>query len=202
MQAAPLLSAGQRVLILYGDVPLITSETLQAQLNAAGRDGVSLLTVKASDPSGYGRVLRYANGRVRAIVEDKEATAKQRRVTECNTRRAHAARRAPAEMAQAIEQPQLAGRILSDRYHRACRPRSNRCASGDATLEQEVLGVNDRIQLAAAESTWRARQARQLMLDGATLVDPARVDVRGRVTVGQDVTIDVNVVFEGDVRPR
>ncbi len=85
MQAAPLLAADQRVLILYGDVPLITRETLQALLQAAGRDEMGLLSVKASDPTGYGRVLRTASGRVQSIVEERDATAKQRRVDECNT---------------------------------------------------------------------------------------------------------------------
>jgi bifunctional UDP-N-acetylglucosamine pyrophosphorylase/glucosamine-1-phosphate N-acetyltransferase len=200
MQAAPLLAAAQRVLILYGDGPLITRETLQALLQAAGRDEVGLLTVNASDPSGYGRVLRTASGRVRAIVEEQDATAKQRRVAECNTGvlvmpasrlTKWLSRLGNRNSQREYYLPDVIALAVRDRV--AVRP----VVAAD---EREVQGVNDRVQLSAAESTWRLRQARKLMLEGATLIDPARVDVRGVVSVGQDVMIDVNVVFEGEVK--
>jgi bifunctional UDP-N-acetylglucosamine pyrophosphorylase/glucosamine-1-phosphate N-acetyltransferase len=200
MQAAPLLSAHQRVLILYGDVPLITTETLQALLQAAGRDGVAVLTFNASDPSGYGRVVRNAAGRVRAIVEEQDATAKQRRLRECNT---------GVITLSAKQLTKWLGRLnnrnsqheyyLTDLIALAVRDRVA-VQPLVAPDEQEVQGVNDRMQLAAVEGVWRARQTRKLMLDGATLIDPARVDVRGQVSVGQDVVIDVNVVLEGEVK--
>jgi bifunctional UDP-N-acetylglucosamine pyrophosphorylase/glucosamine-1-phosphate N-acetyltransferase len=200
MQAAPLLSADQRVLILYGDGPLITGETLQGLLQCVGRDEVGLLTVKASDPTGYGRVLRNAGGRVKAIVEEKDATAKQRRVDECNTGvLTMPAGRLTKWLSRLRNRNSQREYYLTDiiamavRDHVAVRPVL-------AADEQEVQGVNDRIQLAAAESAWRARQARRLMLEGATLIDPARIDVRGVVSVAPDVVIDVNVVFEGEVR--
>ena len=200
MQVAPLLSAGQRVLILYGDGPLLTTGTLEELLRAAGREAVGLLTVNASDPSGYGRVLRNARGRVLGIVEDRDATAKQRRVRECNTgvltMPAASLTRWLARLNNRNSQGEY---YLTDVIGLAVRDRVA-VQTLLATDEQEVLGVNDRVQLAAAESAWRARTSRQLMLDGATLIDPARVDVRGTVTVGQDVLVDVNVVFEGQVR--
>jgi bifunctional UDP-N-acetylglucosamine pyrophosphorylase/glucosamine-1-phosphate N-acetyltransferase len=200
MQAAPLLAPDQRVLILNGDGPLITRETLQALLQAAGRDEVGLLTVKASDPTGYGRVLRSAGGRVRAIVEERDATAQQRRVDECNTGvLTLPASRLTKWLGRLGNRNSQREYYLTDvialavRDHVAVRP----VVAAD---EHEVQGVNDRVQLAAAESAWRLRQARKLMLAGATLIDPARVDVRGVVALGQDVVIDVNVVLEGEVR--
>lgn len=200
MQAAPLLKPDQRVLILYGDGPLITPETLRALLDATGRDEVGLLTVKASDPSGYGRVLRSASGRVQAIVEERDASAKQRRVDECNT---------GVLTVPAVRLTKWLGRLgngnsqreyyLTDVIAMAVRERVA-VRPVIAADEREVQGINDRIQLAAAEGAWRMRQARKLLLEGATLIDPARVDVRGVVSVGHDVVIDVNVVFEGEVR--
>ena len=200
MQVAPLLSAEQRVLILYGDGPLITRESLQALLLAAGRDEVGLLTVKASDPSGYGRVLRAASGRVQAIVEDKDATAKQRRVDECNTGVLTApAGRLLKWLGRLNNRNSQREYYLTDVIALAVRDRVT-VRPVVAADEREVQGINDRVQLAAAENAWRLRQARKLMLEGATLIDPARVDVRSVVSVGQDVVIDVNVVFEGDVK--
>jgi bifunctional UDP-N-acetylglucosamine pyrophosphorylase/glucosamine-1-phosphate N-acetyltransferase len=199
MQAAPQLTPDQRVLILYGDGPLITTETLQALLRAAGRDAVGLLTVNAADPTGYGRVLRNASGRVQAIVEERDATAKQRRVRECNTGVMTLPASCLTKWLGRLNNRNSQGEYyLTDVIALAVRDRVA-VQPLIAPDEQEVQGVNDRVQLAAAESAWRARQARRLLLDGATLVDPARVDVRGRVCVGQDVLIDVNVVLEGDV---
>ena len=200
MQAAPLLGPDQRVLILYGDGPLITRETVQSLLDATGRDEVGLLTVKASDPTGYGRVLRNAGGRVQAIVEEQDATAKQRRVDECNT---------GVMTLPATALTKWLGRLknrnsqheyyLTDVIAMAVRDRVV-VRPVVAADEREVQGVNDKVQLAAAEGAWRQRQARRLMLDGATLIDPARVDIRGVVSVGRDVVIDINVVLEGEVR--
>jgi bifunctional UDP-N-acetylglucosamine pyrophosphorylase/glucosamine-1-phosphate N-acetyltransferase len=199
-QAAPLLKPDQRVLILYGDGPLITPETLQALLAAAGRDDVGLLTVKASDPTGYGRVLRGANGRVQAIVEERDATAKQRRVDECNTGvLTMPAARLMKWLGRLGNRNSQREYYLTDVIAMAVRDRVA-VRPVIAADEREVQGVNDRIQLAAAEGAWRMRQARKLLLDGATLIDPARIDVRGAVSVGHDVVIDVNVVFEGDVK--
>lgn len=199
-QVLPHLHSDQRVLILYGDGPLITTATLTALLQAAGRDGVGLLTVNAGNPEGYGRVLRSARGHVRAIVEEKDATPGQRRVRECNT----GVMTLPADrlthwLGQITNRNAQGEYYLTDVIALAVRDRVA-VEPLVAADEQEVQGVNDRVQLAAAESAWRARQSRRLLLDGATLIDPMRVDVRGTVAVGQDVVIDVNVVFEGDVK--
>jgi bifunctional UDP-N-acetylglucosamine pyrophosphorylase/glucosamine-1-phosphate N-acetyltransferase len=200
MQAAPLLLADQRVLVLYGDGPLLTDETLQALLQAAGRDEVGLLTFIASDPTGYGRVLRTAGGRVQAIVEERDATAKQRRVDECNTGvMVLPAGRVTKWLRRLKNRNSQHEYYLTDVIAMAVRERVA-VRAVIAADEREVQGVNDRVQLAAAEHTWRLRQARKLMLEGATLIDPARVDVRGTVSVGADVVIEVNVVLEGEVK--
>ncbi len=200
MQVAPALSAAQRVLILYGDVPLITTQTLQALLQAAGRDELGLLTVNATDPTGYGRVLRNAGGRVQGIVEEQDASAKQRRIVECNTGvMTLPAGRLMKWLGRLNRRNSQGEYYLTDVIALAVRDRVA-VKPVIAPDEQEVQGINDRVQLAAAENARRARQARKLMLEGATLVDPARVDIRGAVSVGEDVFIDVNVVLEGEVR--
>ena len=200
MQVLPHLTPAQRVLILYGDGPLITTQTLTALLQAAGPDDVGLLTVNAANPEGYGRVLRDAKGRVQAIVEEKDATPKQRRLHECNTGVMTMPVNRLTPWLKRITNRNAQGEYyLTDVIALAVRDRVA-VRPLVAADEQEVQGVNDRIQLAAAEGAWRARQSRRLMLEGATLIDPARVDVRGTVSVGQDVVIDVNVVLEGDVK--
>jgi bifunctional UDP-N-acetylglucosamine pyrophosphorylase / glucosamine-1-phosphate N-acetyltransferase len=199
MQVAAHLSSDQRALILYGDGPLITTATLQALLQAAGPTDVGLLTVNASDPTGYGRVMRNGKGRIQAIVEEKDATAKQRRVRECNTGVMTMPVNRLTQWLKRLDNRNTQGEYyLTDVIALAVRDRVA-VQPLVATDEQEVLGVNDRLQLAAAENAWRIRQTRKLMFDGATLIDPTRVDVRGVVSVGQDVLIDVNVVLEGQV---
>jgi bifunctional UDP-N-acetylglucosamine pyrophosphorylase / glucosamine-1-phosphate N-acetyltransferase len=199
-QAAAHLSGDERVLILYGDAPLITTDTLQALLHAAGQDDVGLLTVNASDPTGYGRVLRNSKGRVQAIVEERDANATQRRVRECNTGvMTLPASRLTKWLARLDNRNSQREYYLTDVIALAVRDRVA-VQPLIAPDEREVQGVNDRVQLAAAESAWRARQARKLMIDGATLIDPSRVDVRGVVAIGEDVVIDVNVVLEGVVK--
>jgi bifunctional UDP-N-acetylglucosamine pyrophosphorylase/glucosamine-1-phosphate N-acetyltransferase len=145
-------------------------------------------------------VVRNAAGRVQAIVEERDASAKQRRLHECNTGvLTLPASRLTRWLGQLDNRNSQREYYLTDLIALAVRDRVA-VRPLIAPDEQEVQGVNDRIQLAAAESAWRARQARRLMLDGATLIDPARVEVRGRVSVGEDVLIDVNVVLEGEVK--
>jgi bifunctional UDP-N-acetylglucosamine pyrophosphorylase/glucosamine-1-phosphate N-acetyltransferase len=200
LQVLPQLQPEQRALILYGDGPLITTQTLEALLQAAGRDAVGLLTVNAGNPDGYGRVLRDAQGRVQAIVEEQDATPKQRRVRECNTGVMTLPVNRLTTWLKRITNRNAQGEYyLTDVIGLAVRDRVA-VQPLVAADEQEVQGVNDRIQLAAAESAWRARQSRRLLLAGATLIDPTRVDIRGTMTVGQDVVVDVNVVFEGEVK--
>jgi bifunctional UDP-N-acetylglucosamine pyrophosphorylase / glucosamine-1-phosphate N-acetyltransferase len=198
-QAMRHIADGQQVLVLYGDVPLISVTTLRALLAEAGRDRVALLTVKLADPSGYGRIVRNAQGLVRQIVEEKDATARQRALREANTGVLAAPspllRRYLARLGRDNSQGEY---YLTDLIGMAVKER-HAVRALSAADPSEVLGVNDRVQLAELEGVWRARTARALLLAGVTLADPARVDVRGTLSHGDDVYLDVNTVFEGTV---
>ncbi len=199
-QALPAIPVGNRVLVLYGDVPLLRAQTVQALLACAAGSGLALLTAKLADPSGYGRIVRDARGSLRKIVEERDTSVRERGIDEVNT----GVMVAPcAQLRQWL--PNLSPRNAQGEYYLtdviamavARRQKIATLSVADAT---EVLGVNDREQLAAAESEHRRRRARELMAQGATLIDPTRIDVRGEVRVGRDVVIDVNVVLEGQVR--
>ncbi len=199
LQAMPHVPDDHRVLVLYGDVPLISRSTLLQLARLAGSDGLSLLTARFEEPQGYGRVVRNGRGLVQKIVEQKDATAAQLALRECNTgvlvSPARRLRRWLARLGNAKSQREY---YLTDVIGMAVRekvPVRALLASEPA----EVLGVNDKAQLAQLESLCRARSARELLLAGVTLADPARLDVRGILTHGRDVFIDVNVVFEGRV---
>jgi bifunctional UDP-N-acetylglucosamine pyrophosphorylase/glucosamine-1-phosphate N-acetyltransferase len=198
-QAAPLIAEDTLALVLYGDVPLVRSETLQALLALAGPRTMALLTVMLDDPTGYGRVLRDARGGVKHIVEHKDATARERGVKECNTGvmavPAAALKRWLARLRANNAQGEY---YLTDIVAMAVRDRIKVAPLVVADVS-EALGVNDKVQLAQVESIHRLRQAETLMRAGATLADPARIDVRGTLTVERDVFIDVNTVFSGRV---
>jgi len=199
-QVAPQLRDDQLVLVLYGDVPLIRNATLSALLALAGSDSVALLTVMLEDPTGYGRVIRDARGRVRRIVEQKDAGARELRVRECNTGvLAAPAGRLKSWLARLKNDNAQREFYLTDVIAMAVREGA-RVQPLIAPTATEVLGVNDKQQLAEVEAAYRREQALALMRAGVTLIDPARLDVRGTLEVGRDVEIDVNVVFEGRVK--
>jgi len=198
LQAMPQIPDGHTVLVLYGDVPLIRAATLVDLVARVGRGSLSLLTMKTDTPAGYGRIVR-ARGGVRRIVEEQDATRAQLAIRECNT----GVLAAPARLLRrwlARLQPDNSQReyYLTDVVALAVKDRVAVRAVVAATA-LEVLGVNDKAQLAEAEAGWRARAARELMLGGVTVADPARLEVRGHVSCGADVFLDVNVVLEGRV---
>ncbi|MFC3148051.1 bifunctional UDP-N-acetylglucosamine diphosphorylase/glucosamine-1-phosphate N-acetyltransferase GlmU [Piscinibacterium candidicorallinum] len=198
-QALPMLEGEGQTLILYGDVPLTRVDTLRALLDAAGSANVGLLTVNLPDPTGYGRIVRGADGRAQRIVEHKDATPAEREITEVNTG------------ILAVPTPLLRTWLGKLTNHNAQGEYYLTDIIGMAVAEGvavntvqpafawEVEGVNDRRQLAALERTWQRVQADRLLEAGVTLVDPARIDIRGALTCGRDVLIDVNCVFEGTV---
>ena len=199
-QTLPLLDDAGVVLVLYGDVPLIRAETLQPLVTAARQGSLALLTVELADPSGYGRIVRDERDRVCRIVEEKDATAEERRLHEINTGILAVATAKLRGCVAELDNKNAQGEYyLTDVVALAVRDGVAVEAFTVAEPEQ-VLGVNDRQQLAELERFYQRRQAERLMREGATLLDPARVDVRGTVTTGKDVVIDVNVVFEGTVR--
>jgi len=199
LQAMPQIPDDHRVLVLYGDVPLIGRETLLQLVQLAGAAGVSILTARFEEPEGYGRIVRNARGLVQKIVEQRDATPRQLALQECNTGvLVGPARRLRGWLGRLTRANSQGEYYLTDVIAMAVKDK----VPVKALLAQEpaeVLGVNDKAQLARLESICRARSARELLLAGVTLADPARIDVRGTLTHGSDVFIDVNVVFEGRV---
>jgi bifunctional UDP-N-acetylglucosamine pyrophosphorylase/glucosamine-1-phosphate N-acetyltransferase len=200
MQAMPLIPDGHTVLVLYGDVPLIQAATLRQLLATATAGSLALLTVEVADPTGYGRIIRDGVGAVRSIVEQRDATPLQRKIAEINTG-VMAADAAPLrawllDVGRNNDQREY---LLTDVVAIAVEAGAP-VAAVPASGAAEVLGVNDKIQLAQVEANYRQQCARELMLAGATLADPARIDVRGELRVGRDVFIDVNAVFIGKVQ--
>lgn len=186
-------------LILYGDVPLIQPATLQALLTLVNEDQVALLTVELADPTGYGRITRDGDGKVTGIVEHKDASEAQRRITEGNTGiLAMPTARLAGWMERLSNQNAQGEYYLTDIIAMAVADGLT-VATQTAEEPMEVQGANDRRQLAELERYYQRREAERLMTAGVTLRDPARLDVRGEVTTGRDVLIDVNVVLEGRV---
>lgn len=199
-QALPLLDAAGVTLVLYGDVPLIQGATLQPLVDAAQRGHLALLTVVLPDPTGYGRIIRDAQGQVQRIVEHRDASAAERSVTEINTGILAVATHQLRSWVEGLTNDNAQGEYyLTDIIAAAVRD-GVPVTPFTATEPLEVQGVNDRVQLAELERFYQLRQAHTLMRNGATLCDPARVDVRGTLVTGRDVLIDVNVIFEGTVR--
>jgi bifunctional UDP-N-acetylglucosamine pyrophosphorylase/glucosamine-1-phosphate N-acetyltransferase len=199
MQAMPGIPDDHLVLVLYGDVPLLYAPTLRELIALVDAKSMALLTVKLPDPTGYGRIVRDARGRVKAIVEQNDATAAQQRVRECNTGvMAVPAARLRGWLAKLRSHNAQGEYYLTDIVAMAVKD-GIAVRTLAASSEQEVLGVNDRRQLAQLEAVLRTRRAEAAMLAGATLADPARFEQRGELVLGQDVFIDINVVFEGRV---
>lgn len=198
-QALPGLSDESTTLILYGDVPLIKTDTLQRLLEIAQRGVVALLTVNLDDPTGYGRIVRSADGNVTAIVEHKDARPEQHKINEINT----GILALPTALLKRWL-PQLSNDNAQGEYYLTdiIGMASQDGVSIDTAQPEdaeEVQGVNNRLQLAELERYYQFQQAKYLMTEGATLADPNRVDVRGNINIGRDIEIDINVVFEGRV---
>jgi bifunctional UDP-N-acetylglucosamine pyrophosphorylase/glucosamine-1-phosphate N-acetyltransferase len=199
MQAMPIVADDDLLLVLYGDVPLVQRDTLARLIALAGPRRLALLTVELQDPQGYGRVVRDARGQVRRIVEQRDASPRELRLRECNTGVLVAPARLLRGWLKQLRNDNAQGEYyLTDVIALAVRDKVQ-VAPLLAPGPTEVLGINDRTQLAAAETAYRAQRCAQLLAAGATLVDPVRCDVRGSVAIGRDVHVDVNVIFEGRV---
>ena len=202
-QALPAVSDDAQVLILYGDVPLTTPETIQKLVNSsankANTEQVTLLTVELDDPNGYGRIIRNYSDQVTAIVEQKDASAAQLSISEVNTG-------IMCVSASALKRwlPKLSDNNAQGEYY-LTDIIAMAVSDGvvihvcQATEPMEVQGANNRIQLEELERFYQRRYANKLMLAGASLADASRIDVRGSLTTGNDVYIDINCVFEGEV---
>jgi len=196
-QAMPNVPDAATVLVLYGDVPLIRSETLQRLLEAPGR--LAVLVAELADPTGYGRIVRDAEGRVAAIVEQKDADEEQRRIRVINTGIIAAESTALKRWLAHLSNDNAQGEYyLTDVFAAAAAEFS---AAEMVVVGEpiEAEGANDPWQLAQLERAFQLRQARAICAQGVRLLDPARFDQRGTVTVGRDVEIDVDVILEGHV---
>jgi len=197
-QALPYIDESARTLVLYGDVPLVRIETLAALIAASG-DGLGVLTVMLDDPQGYGRIVRDRDGAVVAIVEEKDATAEQKAIREVNTGIMALPGGKLRGWLAALGNDNAQGEYYLTEVVKLALRDAVPVRAVQAQTQWETLGVNSKAQLAELERIAQSRTARSLMEQGVTLADPARIDVRGVLTAGQDVRIDVNCIFEGNV---
>jgi bifunctional UDP-N-acetylglucosamine pyrophosphorylase/glucosamine-1-phosphate N-acetyltransferase len=197
-QALPKIPEDADVLVLYGDIPLLEASVLR-ELVTSSTDGVKVLTMRVPDPHGYGRIVRDENGDICAIVEQRDANELQQAICEVNSgiimAPAAVLRSCLASMASKNAQKEY---YLTDVIAIA-RGRGIRCTGVVAPVSSDLEGANDRVQLAKLEKRYQVKKTTELMQAGAQLADPDRLDIRGKVTVGQDVYIDVNVILEGDI---
>ena len=196
-QAMPRVPDAARVLVLYGDVPLIRLDTLQHLLSQPGR--LAVLVADMLNPTGYGRIVRNAEGKVGAIVEQKDATEEQLAIRTINTGIITADATALRTWLSQLSNSNAQGEYyLTDVFASAAADYTPADMAFVADA-QEAEGANDPWQLSQLERAWQLREVRALCTQGARVIDPARLDIRGTVTVGRDVQIDVNVILEGTV---
>jgi bifunctional UDP-N-acetylglucosamine pyrophosphorylase/glucosamine-1-phosphate N-acetyltransferase len=200
LQALPLIPENQPVLVLYGDVPLVSATTLQQLIAATPANSIGILTANFTNPTGLGRIIRDVAGKIIRIVEEKDADAAQKEIQEINS-----GIYVIPSMLLKKWLPTLQNKNAQQEYYLTdiialAAAEKIAIESIQPVQYEEVLGVNDRVQLALLERFYQAQFAQKLMLQGVTLADPARIDVRGELSVGEDVFIDINVIFEGHVK--
>jgi len=197
-QALPQVADDDVVLVLYGDVPLTRLETLQQLLAVRSENGLAVLTVHLQNPTGYGRMVRE-NGKVVGIVEQKDANAEQLKIAEVNSGIMAVPGKQLRSWLGKLQNNNAQGEFYLTDIIAMAHADGVDIATAHPANPIETEGANNRVQLAQLERAYQARKAEELMLNGANLRDPARIDVRGTVSVGSDVMIDVNVIFEGKV---
>lgn len=197
-QAAPEFSDDEKVLVLYGDVPLISAETVENLLDSQPTGGIALLTVVLDNPMGYGRIIRR-NGPVIAIVEQKDATEEQKLIKEINTGVMVATGGDLKRWLAALKNENAQGEYYLTDIIAAAHDEGRAVEAVHPVSPIEVEGVNDRAQLARLERAYQSAQAQKLLEQGVMLRDPSRFDLRGSLQCGMDIEIDVNVIIEGNV---
>ncbi|MGX8939903.1 bifunctional UDP-N-acetylglucosamine diphosphorylase/glucosamine-1-phosphate N-acetyltransferase GlmU [Symbiopectobacterium sp. Eva_TO] len=198
-QAAPFFADDEDILMLYGDVPLISTATLARLLADKPQGGIALLTVKLDDPTGYGRIVRDDNGSVVGIVEHKDATEQQRQINEINTGILAANGQDLKRWLSQLNNNNAQGEYYITDIIAMAASEGRRVEAVHPDNLSEVEGVNNRLQLATLERVYQREQANKLLLAGVMLFDPSRFDLRGTLTHGRDVSIDANVIIEGQV---
>lgn len=198
-QAVPALGNAPQTLVLYGDVPLTTAATLQT-LRQAGQAGLSILTVNLANPTGYGRIVRDHSGKVLRIVEEKDASPEEKAIREVNT----GIMAIPTERLKVwlnqLNNDNVQGEYYLTDIVALAVAEGIPVSTAQPQGEWEVLGVNSKVQLAELERVHQRNLAEQLLIQGVQLADPARLDIRGHLSHGRDVSIDVGCVFEGEVQ--
>ena len=197
-QASPNIADDHIALILYGDVPLIKSKTLKTLIESVDADSISLLTVELEDPYGYGRIIRD-NGEVVAIVEHKDATEEQKKITEANTGILALHAGYLNECLKQVDNRNVQGEYyLTDVIQLAVKD-GKKIITSQPDNTYEVEGVNDRKQLSKLERIKQRELVEVIMAEGVSVADPARVDIRGELDIGSDSSIDINCIFAGSV---
>ncbi len=197
-QALAQLAPVEQTLVLYGDVPLTTAATL-ARLIEAGKGGLSILTMALPDPTGYGRIVRDAAGNVQCIVEEKDASPEQKAIREVNTGIMAIPTARLGTWLDQLNNDNAQGEYYLTDIVALAVAEGMPVRTAKPAHDWEVLGVNSKVQLAALERQYQLNLATRLMLEGVRLLDPARIDIRGTLKHGRDVSIDVGCVFEGEV---
>lgn len=198
-QALPAISNSGTTLILYGDVPLIQTETLERLVSLSADGALALLTQEMTNPTGYGRIVRGDDGAVTAIVEEKDATSAIKQITEINTGLMAVPTENLSAWLKQLKPNNAQGEYyLTDIIQMAVNQHVP-IRTTNPKFDWETVGVNSRSQMAELERSWQLNLAEQLLEAGVALIDPARIDIRGKLTCGADVFIDVGCVFEGEV---
>lgn len=198
-QAAPFFADDENIVMLYGDAPLITAQTLQKLIDAKPENGIALLTAHLEDPTGYGRIIRQ-DGNVVAIVEQKDATPEQLAIQEVNTGVMVSSGASFRKWLAKLDNNNAQGEYYMTDVIKFANQDNCKVAAVQAQDLMEVEGANNRLQLAELERYYQRKQAEKLLLAGVSLRDPNRFDLRGEITHGKDVEIDVNVIIEGTVK--
>lgn len=198
MQALPMIDDNAQVLVLYGDVPFISVETLK-NLITSSANGMAVLTAHLSQPKGYGRIVRNQQHHIISIVEEKDATDEQRNIQEINSGiYCIPAKYLKSWLPQLKNENAQGEYYLTDVISLAVKDKVE-VNSVQPVHQEEILGINDKVQLAALERIYQQHYAEKLMRAGVTVLDPARLDIRGHLQAGRDVVLDVNVIIEGNV---
>ena len=196
-QAKMQFKSSDQVLVLYGDVPLIQAATLRALIDCGDRQSLKVLTVKLATPKGYGRIVRDADGNMLKIIEEKDADEATKKINEVNTGIMCIPSGWLTTVLSELDNDNAQGEYYLTDLVALAVEENLAIHSVCCDEESEVAGVNDRMQLAVLERHYQQQRAYDLMQAGVTIADPARIDIRGELYVGQDSYIDINTIFEG-----
>ncbi len=199
LQAIPHLSDDHRALILVGDCPFIKPDILKSLINETAQNEVGVITAKLSDPSGYGRIVKDQAGKVSAIIEEKDATTEQKQINEINSGIIIAPVRYLKEWLPRLKNQNAQGEYYLTDIISLAKQQKIDVKAALTSSNFEILGINNRVQLAQLERFYQQQMAEKIMMAGVTLLDPMRLDLRGNLQHEKDIIIDINVILEGEI---